>query len=181
MPPFNWPKPPPPPVAPNGKTTKLPADIDDLERELGGLTGRTLAMSDGHGNWMRPRVVPLVPNGRKPTVYLSVECSLVSYGRGGNVMTLVLEGECGTRGTLTLVFPPQGWLLHLVGAQPQVAQTASAQPSPPPAKQADPAPKPKPKLPPELVVPVDSEPESPQSSDDSARKKADDIFRSIFN
>ena len=165
--PFNRP-PPPPPLAPKGKTTKLPDDIFALDGRLAGLRGKTLAMSSGGTAWMRPRVIPLVPNGRKPTVYLSVECTLVSHGRHGNALELVLEGECGTRGTLKLTFPPQGWKLHLVEAIAPAAPNPTVKP--------DEKPEEKPKPPAELGGGG-----APEEAEDSVRKKRDDVFRNIFS
>jgi len=169
--PFNRPAP-PPALAPNGKTTELPDDIFALDGKLAGLHGKTLAMSSGGAAWMRPRVIPLVPNGRKPTVYLSVECTLVSHGRHGNTLELVLEGECGTRGTLKLTFPPQGWKLHLVEANAP-APTAPN----PTVKPSGDKPKEKPEPPAELANGEEAAPEE----EDSVRKKRDDVFRNIFS
>jgi len=150
---------------PAGGTRELPEDIDALDAELGTLHGRSLAMSDGFGTWMRLRVVLLLP-GSKPTGVLSdVEFLLLGHSRHPafgtlNYLELTVEDVVfGTQGTLRLTFPASGWRLHAVLPTASVASAPAAPPRAP-----DPA------------------PNAPQvDADESVRRKRDDILRRMFS
>ena len=149
-------------MQPTGLTRELPDDIDALSAELRTLrTGQLLAISDWSGTWMRPRVVLLVPLGHRPTAVLSgVEFLLLGHARGKDRLDLTIEGAAsGTRGTLRLAFPQQGWRLHAVARQSAPAQ-------PPPAAAPPPASAPAP---------------ARADAEKSARRRQDDIFRKIFS
>lgn len=155
-----------PPLLPSGPATDVPCgDIGSLDSSLASLTNKTLALSDGHGpdangdlTWMLPKVIPLTRTGLKPHVTLDLEFRLLGHITGRRWITILIEGDCGTRGELRLGFQssggPDGWQLHVV---------APAVPVPPPAHEK----------PPELA-------DEPEDAEDSAKRKRDDIFKRMF-
>lgn len=172
----------PPILPPSGFLTDLPCDSpDDLDAVLASRVGRTLALSDGYGTWMRPKVVPLIRGPKRPTTTLDVEFELVGHSRPqSNRIDLVIEGACGTRGELRLMWPrsaygfppgPRGWQLHIVG---MIVIAPCCTGAIGPTSLPDPL----------GLEPSTPEPEEPVTSndpDESIKRKRDDLLREMFS
>lgn len=170
----------PPPTVPSGPVTDLPCDSpDDLDAALVSRVGRKLALSDGYGTWMHPRVVPLIRGPKHPTVTLDTEFELVGHSRPkSNRIDLIVEGVCGTRGELRLMWPqsaysfppgPRGWQLHLVGMIVVGQLFGCTGGTGPPDHPHTPEPEP--------PIPELEEPDDP---DESVKRKRDDLLREVF-